>query len=223
MNVVKYLSLAASVILLMNPFQAVDGTHKKLTSQSQLTEEEGISSLGDRCCNVFITDRNKSHEPQTVFLYASTPLDYLGQNVGTAPVVSGTTVPVNFPVIGDTSQVLPVSESEPGIFTVLVNGTYLINWSLLVQNADSGGFNVNFEVVLVKNGIPQPPNSRFNIPPAFGKENNPSIGTVSGSIILPLGIGDIVQLNITSHSSSNLPVPLRVNSAAINFIRISEK
>jgi hypothetical protein len=227
MNVIKYLSLATSFLLLTSPLQAVDAVLKELTTKSQLTEE-GISSLGDqlRTCRSHHCRPHRGHHKsraEPAFLYASTPLDYVGQNVGTAPVASGTTVPVNFPVIGDTSRVLPVSENEPGIFTVLENGQYLINWSTLVLNSDAGGFNVAFEIVLSKNGNPQPPNLKFHIPPAFGKENNPSGESLSGSILLPLEVGDIVQLNITSLSSSNLPIPIVVGSAAINFIRISEK
>lgn len=224
MNVVNYLSFASSFFLLTSPLQAVDGVLKELTTNSQLPEEE-ITPLDDQFRTQCRSHKSlhKSRNSKSVFLYASTPLYYIGQNVGTAPVAPGTTVPVNFPVIGDASQVLPVSEDEPGLFTVLKKGHYLINWSLLVLNSDAGGFNVAFEIVILKNGIPQPPNPKFNIPPAFGKENNPSGESVSGSIILPLGVGDIVQLNITSFSSSNLPIPLVVKSAAINFIRISEK
>lgn len=161
--------------------------------------------------------------PEPVFLYASTPLDYVGQNVGTAPVASGTTVPVNFPLIGDKSRVLPVREDESGIFTVLEKGHYLINWDILVQNFDAGGFNTAFEIVLLKNGNPHPPNQKFHIPPAFGIANNPSGECITGSILLSLRVGDIVQLNITSFSSSDLPIPLVVGSASIDFIRISEK
>jgi len=224
MKVVKYLSLATSFFLLTSPLQAVEAVFEELTTKSQLTEE-GISHLGDqlRTCRSHDSHSHKGHHTGAVFLYASTPLDYVGQNVGTAPVASGTTVPVNFPVIGDTSRILPVSENEPGIFTVLKNGQYLINWSALVLNFEAGGFNVAFEIVILKNGIPQPPNYKFSIPPAFGIAHNPSGESVSGSILLPLGVGDIVQLNITSRSSSDLPVPIVVGSAAINFIRISRK
>lgn len=225
---VKYLFLATSFFLLMSPLQAVDALHKELTIQSQLNEE-GISSLGDqlRTCRSHLSSpqcksHHRSHGSKPVFLYASTPLDYIGQNVGTAPVASGTTVQVNFPVIGDTSQIIPVSENEPGIFTVLKKGHYLINWNMLVQNFDGGGFNTAFEIVILQNGNPQPPNQKFNIPPAFGMANNPSSEGISGSIILSLDVDDIVQLNITSLSSSALPTPIVVHSAAINFIRISE-
>lgn len=91
-----------------------------------------------------------------------------------------------------------------------------------MQNFDGEGFNTAFEIVISKNGNPQPPNPKFNIPPAFGRANNPSCAGISGSILLPLGVGDIVQLNITSLSSSNLTIPIVVESAAINFIRISK-
>lgn len=223
MNAVKYLSFATSFFLFLSALQPLDAVLKELTTNSQLTEE-GIS-LRDQLnahCRPH-RDHHKSRTRESIFLYASTPLNYVGQNVGTAPVVSGTTVPVNFPVIGNTSWVLPVSENEPGIFTVLENGQYLINWNILVQNFDAGGFNTAFEVVISKNGNPQPPNQKFNIPPAFGKANNPSGESVSGSILLSLGVDDIVQLNITSFSSANLPIPLVVESAAISFIRISDR
>jgi len=228
MNVGKYLSLATSFFLLTSPLQAADRVLKELTTKSQLTEER-VSSLGDQLttCRSHHSRPHKGHHKSRksgpVFLYASTPLDYVGQNVGTAPVASGTTVPVDFPVIGDASRVLPVNENEPGIFTVLENGQYLINWSLLVQNFDAGGFNIAFEVVIAKNGNPQPPNQKFNIPPAFGLEHNPSGAGISGSILLPLRVDDIVQLNITSISSSDLPIPIVVGSAAINFVRIADK
>ncbi len=193
---IKYLFLATGLFLLTNPLQAVDAAHCK--------------------------SHHKSSESKPIFLYASTPLDYIGQNVGTAPVLSGTTVQVNFPVIGDTSQIIPVSENETGIFTVLRRGHYLINWNMLVQNFDGGGFNTAFEIVILQNSNPQPPNPKFNIPPAFGQAHNPNCASVSGSILLPLEVGDLVQLNITSLSSTALTIPLVVKSAAINFIRLSE-
>lgn len=112
MTMVKYLSLATSLFLLTSPLQAVDAVLKELTTQSQLNEE-GISPLGDRS-RTYRSHLNsphckschKSRSSKPVFLYASTPLNYVGQNVGTAPVASGTTVQVNFPVIGDTSRVI---------------------------------------------------------------------------------------------------------------------
>lgn len=218
MNRVKCLSLTTSFFLAMSSL-VVDAAIKP-----NLTKEE-ISSTDDQLKTDLHSHHSHSHRDhsnQPLFLYASTPLDYVGQNVGTGPVPSGTTVSINFPLIGDTSEIPPVSENNPGIFTVLKSGQYLINWNVLVKNLDSGGLNTAFEIVLLKNGSPQPPNLKFNIPPAFGKNNNPSGESLSGSILLKLKVGDIVQLHITSLSSSALPIPLVVGAAAINFVRISK-
>lgn len=230
MNVINYLTLATSLFLLAGPLQAADTKLEELKTHPQLTEK-AIPSLDDQLStrahrrHHHHHSHSSSHRPEPIvlppaFLYASTPLDYSGQDVGTAPVPSGTTIQVNFPVIGATSAILPVSENTPGIFTVLQPGHYAVNWEITVQNFNSdipGG--VAFETVILKSGVPQPPNPQLTVPPA--EADTPSTAAVSGSILLPLVAGDTVQLNVTSRSFSDLPLPLVVNSAAIRFVRLN--
>lgn len=220
----KVLALATSCFLLSCPLHATEEEAESLASQPQLTK--GLSLLD----NQLSTECNRPCFPKiirngTVFLYASTPLDYGGQDIGVAPVESGTTVAVQFPEIGDQSRLVGIEPAEENsAFIAKVCGSYLINWTVSVKNSnvDPGrGTNLGtaFEVVIVRDGIPQPPNPDIRILVSGG--GNPTSQALSGSIILNLKKGSKVQLNITSLSLvPTIPIPLIVDTASINFVRI---
>lgn len=225
MNIQQYIGAPICFFVLSSPLQASEAGFQELNAQHRMFENGQCldNQLLDNC------SRSKSlkfERSKSAFFSASTPINYVGQNIGVAPVPSGTIVSVQFPVIGDQSRPSAIKPRKMNSkFEVREAGHYLINWDISVTNPNSnppgpgGNLGTFFDVVLLKDGLPIPPNPDLKVA-ADGKI--PTSQFASGSSILHLEKGSKVQLNITSGSVvPTIPIPLFVNSASINFVRIA--
>jgi hypothetical protein len=239
MNMMKYLSFTASLFLLLGQLQANPGTEQSDTgAESQLINQGHHKDSGSHKHKSCSTHKHKScsthkhkpcsshkHKPcssdhhhrdrdvfDPAFLYSSTPLVYDGQDIGTG--LPHENVNVNFPQLGDVSTTLPVLQIIPGTFVVETSGHYLINWEVTLANVNLVTADVRISVLL--NSISQPPSRVFAL-------NETAIPfSFSGSIILPLFEGDLVQLNVEANLSNvPLSLPVIITNAAIDFVRIA--
>lgn len=215
MNIFKTFGVTTCLLLLSGLLQADEAfEYSKIEAQMHNRgHHKNCSSHSHSSCH-----EHKKEHSKPAFLYASTPLDYTGQDVGTGEL--GDTIQVNFPVSGDSSERLPAIQINPGIFRVLRSGHYLINWEIGVQNFNSVPGVNSLVTVLVKNGIPQPPNVRVTLPALEVPTGLPGSETISGSIVLSLTKGDLIYLNVTGFYGIVGPAAA-INSAAINFVRIA--
>lgn len=208
MKVFKNMSFLAGFFVLFGQLNANSGV-MQLNAESQLYNKGHHSDCDSHRHSSSHWHHNHDEVKTPAFLYALTPEAYQGQPVGTGQ--PNDTVAVLFPLLGDVSAKPPAIQITPSLFRVQRSGHYLINWGITVDNGDTA--TAFFSSAISVNGIVQGP-TRHTLTLLSGADTE-----ATGSIILPLSRGDLVQLNVINFNT--LITPLNIIAADINFVRIA--